>query len=345
LLVTAGVVVGRRTRAVPAILLCLPLLFSPYIFRTGIWIIPQNAGWWGVLVVLAIALRPRTDWVLYVGGALALAALVFVRQLHLWAASTLWLAAWLGTQPDALSPKLRRAVLMGVLTLPAFAIPAGQTYIIAGVNPAVPAIVLALTAVFGLFFLPFAWRRFNLAWHDDPSVGRLVVAAIAVGLVIGALPHTSYSFEAGRWSGIWNVVRRLPTVADRSPLVVALAAAGGAMLAVWFFALGRRDRWLFLGAWFAFTVTQCFTAVAWQRYYEPFLLMLFPLAVARMAAPEPAAEPRASFTIGYAPVLVLAAVQAVLTAATTVNAMGLGSHAPTSAPATAPARPATTSSA
>src|SRR3954468_24491204 len=118
MLVTAGVVVGRRTRALPAVMLCLPLLFCPYIFRTGIWVIPQNAGWWGVLAVLAIALRPKTDWVLYVGGALALAALVFVRQLHLWAASTLWLAAWLGTEPDGLSSKLRRALLMGVLTLP-----------------------------------------------------------------------------------------------------------------------------------------------------------------------------------------------------------------------------------
>jgi hypothetical protein len=93
---------------------------------------------------------------------------------------------------------------------------------------------------------------------------------------------------------LWNVARRLPTFADRSPLVIGLACLGGAILAAWAVVLPRRDRWLFLAAWAGFTVAQAANREAWQRYYEPFVLILFALAAARLIAVDssPTTTPR-----------------------------------------------------
>jgi hypothetical protein len=364
MLLTAGIAVGRRTGALAGITLCLPLLCSPYIFRTGVWIIPQNAGWWGVLAILVIALRPKVDWVTYVSGALVLAALVFVRQLHLWAAAVLWLAAWLGPpsreRNTQLTDRVRRSALMFLATLPSFLIVlyfvhlwggtvpsiyqrqgelrTGPVYMDGG-NPAVPAVVLSLTAIIGTFFLPLAWRRFIEALRTDRRIVGFIAGAALIGLLVGIMPKTSFDLYAGRSSGIWNGVRRLPTFADRSPLIIALSAAGGVMVAVWWAALRGRDRWLFFASFVVFTIAQSFSSMAWQRYHEPFLLMLFPLAVARIIATEgddvAAARPRISGAALGGPLL-LAIALATITTLTLGNVAGLGTFAPSTAPITAP---------
>src|SRR5690606_23036840 len=86
-----------------------------------------NAGWWGVLAVLLLALRPRVDAWMLVGGGAALLALVLVRQVHLWAAAVLWLAAWLGSDPRAhpfwplgSTARMGRALVALAVTTPAY---------------------------------------------------------------------------------------------------------------------------------------------------------------------------------------------------------------------------------
>jgi len=311
LLVTLAAGLARRVGAREAIALCLPVVCSSYVFKSGVWILPENAAWWGLLAVLLLALRHKVDATSYVAGGVLLAALVFVRQMHLWSASLLWLAAWLGgsgstvdrSTESALPHRFARAAVMFLATLPAAAIVAwffhlwggmvpeiyrlhgeartGSVYMDGG-NPATPAMVLSLAGAIGLFFLPFAWRAGPERLRGDRRLIPVLLAGALVGLLVGILPETSYDAAAGRWSGLWNVVARLPTVAHRSPLIVALATLGGGMIAFWCVALGRRDRWLFLAAWTVFTLAQSASSMAWQRYYEPFLLITFALAAARV---------------------------------------------------------------
>ena len=372
LLATAAIALARRAGATTAILLCLPLVCSSYVFKAGVWILPENAAWWGLLGVLLVALRPKVDAFTYVAGGILLALLVFVRQMHLWSASVLWLAAWLGESDDAQPPDLvssrgglltrdlgkgthvapprdpssasllgmtgaalrrrfSRATVMGLATLPAFLVVAyffrlwggmvpehyrlhGETrtgsVFMDGGNPAAPAMVLTLAALFGAFYLPFAWRRIFETLRTDRRAVAALMAGAVMGALVGIVPETSYDYAAGRWSGLWNLVNRLPTFANRSPLVMAPSTCGGAMLAIWLVALGRRDRWLFLATWAVFTLAQSFSSMAWQRYYEPFLLMTFALAAVRV---DPAGRvPRA----GLAGVGLLALFQAAITVAT-----------------------------
>ncbi|QKK07328.1 MAG: hypothetical protein HND58_03625 [Planctomycetota bacterium] len=51
--------------------LVLPLAVSMAVFYSATWLLPDNAGWLGVLAVWLLALRPRFDAVAVVGGGLA----------------------------------------------------------------------------------------------------------------------------------------------------------------------------------------------------------------------------------------------------------------------------------
>ena len=246
-----------------------------------------------------------------------LVALVLLRQIHLWTAGVLLAAAWLGPaggNAGAGGPASRRfvrATFMAFAAVPAVAllgwfvhlwhglvVPTFQAgeHAHQGPNPAVPAMVLAVAGVWGIFYTGFLAPRaveLRRQWR------WLLFGAVAAA-VVASVPHTGFDQDAGRWSGLWNVVRRLPTFADRSPPLVAMAALGGATLVAWSLALPRRDGWLFLVAWAGFTAAHTANREAWHRYYEPFTVVVFSLAAARVAAtseglrgPDRTVRPRA----------------------------------------------------
>jgi len=111
-----------------------------------------------------------------------------------------------------------------------------------------------------------------------------VLIGAAVGLVIGLIPETSYHFPDRR-SGLWRVVGMLPTLAERSPLIVCLAAAGGAVVTLAFMAVGHRERAILAVALFGFVAAQTVNPMIWQRYYEPFLLIWLVLAASQTDGP------------------------------------------------------------
>lgn len=301
LFATLGASVARKTGAPAAMVLCLPAICSLYVFSSGAWLLPDNAAWWLVLALLLVALRAKVDWQTFVLGGLLLVLVVLVRQVHVWVAAVLCLAAWMG-EDDRLLPAIRhrvvRLVLMGLACVPAAALlltffrlwhgttpPSFQMQgvnnpAVIGGNPAVPATVLAIFGVYSAFYL--GWLLPVLRDVDRKQVARFVLSGLLVGFILGALPQTSYSTTAGRWSGIWNLLKPLPTFHDRSPAMIALAALGGASLFGWLVALPRRDRWLFAAAWAGFVASQTAGALAWQRYYEPFILIALPLMVSRL---------------------------------------------------------------
>ena len=73
--------------------LALPAAMSVYVLSSTVWLLPENAAW--ALVTLAIVLALRAEGLaLFVGTAATLAALVFVRQTHIWTFATLAAASY-----------------------------------------------------------------------------------------------------------------------------------------------------------------------------------------------------------------------------------------------------------
>ena len=319
--------VGARGGRGRAILLCLPLVASLYFITSAAWLLPDNAGWWGVLAVLVLALRRRVDRWTYLLGGLTLLLLMLVRQSHIAMAAVLWVAAWLGDEDAPKSPggwvnggSCKRTAWMVLATLPALvglgwfvwmwggltppSFAAGAQAEAArlasgagrhsGGNPAVPAMILAVAGAWGVFLVGWlgdarAWRTFcrrQWVW---------VVGGTLVGVMVAILPQTGFDPAAGRMSGFWNLGAKLPMVAGRSVLITGLAMLGGSVLGLWCAVLNRRDRILFLSAWGVFATAQCANAMAWQRYYEPFVLMMFALFAARLPG---SAKPNVAAVVG-----------------------------------------------
>ena len=336
LLITLALAVARLVGPVAGIMLCLPFLCSQYIFTSGIWLVPHNPAWWCVLLVLLVSLRPRVDRTTYVLGGIFLLALVLFRQIHLWAAAPLWVAAWLGSEKGTANPTSRgiesapvkdcRWLRIGWMTLwilPAViavaffvhlwhgTVPPMQRKDVAGGNPAVPALFLALTGIYAVFFgATFPWKTAFAKAQRCRSVGAMMVGLL-IGLLAGALPQTSYSQPAGRWGGLWHAVPHLPVIHNRSILIIGLAALGGMLLALWIITLPKRPRWIILAAFAGIIAANCAASQAWQRYDDPFLLMVFPLMAVRL----PNADEDRNYRRLVGP-LALAALLAITTALT-----------------------------
>jgi len=294
-LATLAAAIARENSVRTTVALCLPLVGSWYIFGPALWLEPGNAGWWGVTVVLIIAMRPAAGFASNLIGVVVLLLLALTRQNHLWAASLLWLAAWLDSSGDAVSMRIRRTAAMVLATLPSFmavawfvmvwhgTVPPTFQKAHTGGNAAIPATILSIFGIMGMFFLPLILPTLRQKWKG--STGLFLIGG-GIGLIVGILPHTSFSREHGRLSGLWNIVARLPTFADRSPLIIALSLLGGALAAVWFVCLPKRERWIFLTALVAFTVASTPNFFAYHRYYEPFALILLALMTNRIVAGE-----------------------------------------------------------
>lgn len=292
--------------------LLLPVVASMSVFYSATWMLPDNAGWLGVLIVWLIALRPRFDVVTVVGGGVALAVLVFVRQIHLWPLAMLLTAAWLGTADDEDHPfdfagdlraifakipaSLARVALVCVAAAPAIGVlvyfwllwdktltpPVFDERHVGG-NTTAPAFVLAIFGAFSVCFVPFFLDGLRLLWVRHTW---LLLVALGLGLVIALVPETSRSYFDGRYSGLWEMVEKLPAPMDRSILVVPLTVLGTVLLAAWFVAMGRRDRWIMLAAMVAFIAAQSVSFKLWQRYTEPMVLLWLALAASRVAPPR-----------------------------------------------------------
>ena len=299
-------------RARGSIVLLLPVVASMSVFYAATWMLPDNAGWLGVLVVWLLALRPRFDVVTLVGGGLALAALVLVRQIHLWPLALLLTAAWLGTPRDTDTPfdfaadlrelftdipaKLGRVGLALLAGVPAIAVlvyfwslwghtltpPVFEDRHVGG-NLTAPAFVLTVFGACSVFFLPYMLDGLGRLWVRHTW---LLVLAAGVGLAIALVAPTTRDYTHGRYSGLWEIVRHLPAPMGRSVLIVPLTVLGSVLLAAWCVTLGRRDRWIMLAAMVAFIAAQCASFKLWQRYTEPMVLIWLALAAARVPPPR-----------------------------------------------------------
>jgi len=294
LMVLLGSALAKRTATTHAIACGLPVLLSLYVLPPGIWLLPDNAGWLLVLAIMLLALRPRVCTQTIVTAGVMLLVLVLIRQIHIWAAVPLWIAAWLGSASSDTSHSLTRdipsriprSLLMLAATMPAFAAVAYFVYIwnglvpptfqdlYAGRSPAAAGFVLALFGFFGPFFVADAWPGLRRLWTRN----RMVLLAVAAGaFVVAAAPITTYDVDAGRWTGLWNIVSRSPIIFDRSPVIVLPAVLGAVLLTGMLVGVDFRMRCVMIAALIAFVAAQSASPQLWQRYNEPFVLILLAL--------------------------------------------------------------------
>lgn len=282
--VTAAWAIAARLLGRPwqALALALPVAASPYVLGSAIWITTDDTALLHYTLLLAALLfRPERP-ALAAGGAVLL---VFWRQIYLPVAAA-----------GALFTTGRRWWWRLLVPLPALLVVAvyvrqwggftpriAQLYNQLTFNPAVPLHALALTGLFTIPYMPFLWAA---ARAVDPRRLRQVAAGaslLAIGLWLAG-PST-WDTEAGRWGSIiWLLARRTPVLAERSPLLLLLAAAGGTALAI--LALHARHtrarpiELAMLALCFAGISSQVF---AWQRYVEPVVLTTLAVSTARIA--------------------------------------------------------------
>ncbi len=307
-LITLYLALARRTGPRNAFGLSLPLVGSIYIFQAGVWIMADNPATWGMLVMLLLALRKPADARTFVGGGLILAIAVMIRQIDIWAAALLWAAAWNqtanGRGAHALEPRhqllIRRETWNWLAAAAAASTPAimGFSYFLflwhgltpprfkvhATLTPVEPAFFLSLFAIYGLFFLPFIWKETVQLLKARPASFWIVLCA-ASSLAI--LPVSTYNFELHRYGGLWNMLPVFPTIGGRSLLILVMAPLGGMMMLAWAEAYRIRklheERLILMVAVAAFLIAH-FVTFPWQRYYEPFILILLTISAATIGS-------------------------------------------------------------
>lgn len=285
-----------------AVVLMLPMLMSMYVLYPGIWLLPDNAGWLGVLAILLLSLKPNPTWKTWALSGVLLFALIWMRQIHIWAASIIWLSAWLGSSTT--TPTLRnlfsscvertgRTFIALACTIPACTalvwfmamwgglVPPIFQDMHQGPNTATPGFILTQLSILSMFFFPMLWPRLKETWKHQWA---WILFAACVGCVLGAVPASSYSYDAGRYGGWWQLIAKLPTIADRSPIFILGSIVGSIALVVWLNLANRRDAWIWIGAFVAFTLAQSANHASWQRYHEPMLLIMMVLIITRSSA-------------------------------------------------------------
>lgn len=298
--------VASRSLGRFAAIVCLPLILSMYTLYPGVWLLPDNAGWFFVASILLLALRDRTSWLIWVASGALLVVLVLMRQIHIWIAGVVWLSAWIGSGThvpsdlrslfnDVIS-RSGRTMIAIACTIPGFALLGWFLLLWGGLvppmfqgnhqgpNPATPGFILMQLAILSVFFAPVLLPRIKVVWAHH---WRWMILSVLVGLVCAILPASSYSVDAGRYSGWWNFVKLVPSIADRSPVFILGAIAGSIVFPIWLSLVSRRDVWIWVGALIAFTMAQSANHASWQRYHEPMLLIMMILIIARSRILDP----------------------------------------------------------
>lgn len=298
--------------------LALAVMSSFYVMAPALFVLPDLAGLLGVLAIALISFDPtRTRRRLMLGGVV-LVALVLVRQSHVWAAAMLWVSAWMDRPINKLTdeeyqlsrPTLRQQFLTQVesrltmtglavlCTLPAFAVlwlfhrywgglvpPRFQGWYPSPsplqmlASPA-PAFFLAVTGFFSLCFVGYWLGPLRRLWRQHRGV---LVFVLALAFVLLLTPPTTFDYDAGRRSGLWNIAAKLPAVSRHaSLLIVGLGLLGTAALAGMLAGQRPRKRWIAMTGIVGFFAALGAGTEIWQRYTEPIVLLFLALLAANM---------------------------------------------------------------
>ncbi|MEM8756994.1 MAG: hypothetical protein AAGF47_04345 [Planctomycetota bacterium] len=333
----AGAWSVRLVGAAWACVAALPLAASPYLLNAALSVLPDNAGWLLVLVVLMLSLSGPSGRVWVVLGA-AMLGLVLVRQSHVWAAGVIVACGWLGREGRLLPVRGRaRTRLRGlgaalVSVVPAIVVLGIFVWVWGGLapptftgrgdgehpdvsmvlSPVAPACILLLIGLYGPFWSGWLWPGICAEWGRSwRRVAVFAVGGLLVGLGLSLLGDSTASPEAGRTGGYWRLIAAGPVLAERYSLVlIPLTCVGGAVVGLCLAAMPPSRRWLMLMILSGFAAAQVVNANTWQRYYEPMVLMFLAIAAVLAVSEREAGDEQASEVgVGARPVGLVRAAQ------------------------------------
>jgi hypothetical protein len=295
------IVARRFTSATRALALSLPVALDSYVLGGSAYLTTDNAGLLLALIAVGICVGwPVRGWRLLAAGVAATLA-VATRQVHLWAAGAPMVAA-LAALPQArrLAPAFARRWVERAGDTP------GARTIIAGATAlAAPVLVVAIFATLWGGLVPPAYAQlhnsgpnpaaipfaFSLAavigialslvgtplWRADAWRSRLALWLALAALASALVTPTTFQMKERALGWLWHGVWMSPDIMERSLLITLLAPLGGAVVGMLASAASRRGRGLpaaillvSLAAWLA---AQSMNSMAWQRYFEPILLI------------------------------------------------------------------------
>lgn len=313
----------RFADSLPAFVLALPIVCSPYVISSAAWVTTDDVALLLVLLALILPVTGAVTLRCAMAFAIPAAAAVFVRQVHLWPVGAMALAGALGSPLGLFAPRSMRSAVdlpprwsrlglacvagaapvavVGILALmwDGLTPPYFRDFHDSGPNLATPAFALALA---GFFLLVLRPGRLITALVELPRRRDVRLAiALALGASVALVVPTDYDMAAGRWGGaLWQVVRLAPSIGDRSPVILLLAALGAAAgLILWRDAVrggAGREVAVLGAAIILLVVVQSANAQCFQRYLEPPLLAALALAIAASARPASATGERAGLT-------------------------------------------------
>jgi hypothetical protein len=276
---TAGVLVAFRategSRVGAAAVAAMAL--SPYYVGPAVRLSTDDVAL--AFVVASLVALERGRFV----AATALAVLaVWTRQIHVWLAIPLLARAWGDPRRmiAALAPVGAGLVLVAIwggLVPPAFQKGHGAT-----LNLDVLVVVLAAAGLYAFFFAPSLVRAVR-----DVHPRSLDMGVVALGgAVLLAVHPVAYSMNPRRWGGaVLSLAGPFPDVGGTDLLLWALVPIGAVavLLSIRSALLQGRIAWAL--ALPAFVVCNLASARAYQKYYEPFLLLAMGASLGRRDEP------------------------------------------------------------
>jgi hypothetical protein len=284
----AAAVARQVGNAALSVAMLLPMVFSIYVFPSGVWLLPDNLAWLTVFCLLQLALHFRHEWRWYLWVALGLVAAVLVRQSNLWLCAVVLVAAWCGEADPQLHPSSRqvRVVGAGLAILPSVAVLAYFLSLWQGLTPpsfaekhassnlaAVPFFFCVL-AFYSLFYLPLVLAPVHQLLRGASRSRYAVYLGGLGGLLASVITPTDWNPAEGRVSGLWALAKVLPQIHHRS-LGISVLATLGAMIAVaWLLMAKPRTRPIIAAAAVGFVAAQSTSHFVYERYYAGLIFLL-----------------------------------------------------------------------
>ncbi|NOY25818.1 MAG: hypothetical protein GXP62_08075 [Oligoflexia bacterium] len=301
-LLAAVAVLIDHQRAIPtwgAWLALLPLGLSPYFIGPAVRLSTDDAALLWVAAALVVLDRARAKLPALDLGALCIAALlavaaVLTRQVHGWITGLLFLMPLLAT--DAAWRKRAIGLALGALPVAALAplvwcwrglTPPSFSEHQAGLNPDVLLTELAVLGALGAAQAPWLWSAIGrlAPLASITARGGVLLGCALTGvliLVAHPLPFVADTLHYG--GSLWSLSSHLPNLGGTTAAFWVLVPLG-LLWCVGIAAEGwhRRDP-LPTAALTLFLAANVASARAYQKYYEPFLLIILAWVMSRNKA-------------------------------------------------------------